>query len=83
MEEPQPMYLVREDLDLGPCWEVRHCSVEQKEDCIVWQYEAGYSCWTMSGTVCQGQCYDTWGEKMKVCEQCEVFRAMCPKLSNR
>ncbi len=76
MQKAQAMYLVREDQNIGPCWEVRHCPSIQKENCIVWEYEAGYYCWSVSGTFCQGEVHNTWREKMKICEKCEVFQSM-------
>ncbi len=79
MKKIQAMYLVREDQDIGPCWEILHCPIEQREKCIAWEYEAGYYCWLVNGTYCKGEFYDTWGEKMKLCQQCEVLKHMILK----
>ena len=76
MEEDQARYLDPTDWGAGPCWQVRHCAAEWKAQCPAWQYEAGYGCWEISGTYCQGRRLNSQGEKRKVCCQCEVFRSM-------
>ena len=83
MPKKQAMYLVRDDQDIGPCWEILHCPAEQRENCVVWEYEAGDYCWFVSGTFCQGESHSTWGEKMQHCQQCVVFKSMIPEQSDR
>jgi DNA-binding XRE family transcriptional regulator len=62
----------------GPCWAIRKCPVEIKENCPAWEFEAGHLCWFISGTICQGKVRESWQKKMKLCRQCNVFRAMLP-----
>jgi hypothetical protein len=76
MPKKQPVYLVREDRVMIPCWEIRKCPVERRENCVVYEYEAGYYCWYMSGTLCQGTVHKTWEEKMEICRECEVYKPM-------
>jgi hypothetical protein len=81
MLKKQAIYLVREDRVMTPCWQIKNCPAEQREKCIVWQYQAGYYCWYINGTFCQGRVHETWGEKMELCEECEVFKPMKVKQS--
>jgi hypothetical protein len=57
-----------------PCWEIRNCSLETRQDCPAWEFNAGNLCWFINGTVCQGIPRASWSGKMKVCWKCEVFR---------
>ena len=66
--------------DSAPCWEVRNCLAEWRENCSAWEFDAGRFCWFISGTFCQGKYQGNWKEKMKLCRQCEVFRSMIPPL---
>ena len=58
----------------GPCWVVRKCTVEIRQKCPAWEFQAGHLCWFINGTVCQGKVQEGWQKKMKICRQCEVFR---------
>ena len=58
----------------GPCWVVRTCTVEIRQKCPAWDFQAGHLCWFINGTVCQGKVQEGWQKKMKICRQCEVFR---------
>ena len=64
------------DEDSQPCWEMRNCPVEERENCTAWEFKAGYFCWFINGTFCQGKVQDNWKTKIKLCRQCEVFRSM-------
>ena len=61
-----------------PCWDIKKCPVKWKKNCIVWEYRARYLCWFVNGTYCEGQFQNSWKEKVIVCQQCEVFRAIVP-----
>lgn len=56
------------------CWEIINCPSDWRENCIVWELRAGYFCWFLSGTFCQGKIHKSWRDKMKLCRGCEVFR---------
>jgi hypothetical protein len=62
----------------GPCWVIRKCPVEIKQNCPAWEFRAGHLCWFINGTICQGQVKKSWREKMKICRQCKVFLTMLP-----
>jgi DNA-binding XRE family transcriptional regulator len=58
-----------------PCWKIRKCDVETKNQCPAWEFGTGDLCWFINGTVCDGQAHKDWREKMKVCQSCEVFKS--------
>ena len=63
-----------------PCWDIRDCSPENREACPAWEFNVGDLCWFINGTICQGKARGSWGKKMKVCRNCEVFsRTMNPR----
>jgi DNA-binding XRE family transcriptional regulator len=59
--------------DARPCWEIQNCSVEARQGCPAWEFNAGNLCWFINGTICLGKPQNDWGHKMKVCRKCEVF----------
>ncbi len=61
-----------------PCWVIRECPREVKQNCPAWEFRVGHLCWFINGTICQGRVQTNWGRKMKICRQCKVFRAMVP-----
>ena len=61
-----------------PCWVIRECPREVKQNCPAWEFQVGHLCWFINGTICQGRVQTNWGRKMKICRQCKVFRAMVP-----
>ena len=63
-----------------PCWVVRKCPMETKRNCPAWELQAGYLCWFINGTICQGQVQSSWRKKMELCRQCNVFQTMLPPL---
>ena len=63
-----------------PCWEVRNCPLEWRENCSAWEFKAGHTCWFINGTFCQDEYQENWGEKINLCWQCEVFQSMIPSL---
>ncbi|MBM4332951.1 MAG: transcriptional regulator [Deltaproteobacteria bacterium] len=55
------------------CWDIRKCSLQTRENCPAWEFNAGYLCWFINGTLCQGKPQESWARKMKVCRRCAVF----------
>ncbi len=68
------------DENTGPCWDIRNCPQEWRENCTAWEYKAGYFCWFINGTFCQGRSQENWGKKIKLCRECAMFRLMLPAL---
>lgn len=63
---------------IKPCWEIRSCPTEWRRNCTAWEFKAGYFCWFITGTFCQGECQENWGKKIKLCRQCKVFQSILP-----
>ena len=61
-----------------PCWVVRKCPMEIRQNCPAWEFQVGNLCWFINGTICQGRVQENWQKKMKICRQCKVFRTMLP-----
>jgi DNA-binding XRE family transcriptional regulator len=57
-----------------PCWIVRKCSKEVRNNCPAWEFDLGHFCWFVNGTICNGKTYPNWLKKIKICRQCEVFK---------
>ncbi|MFC2046665.1 helix-turn-helix domain-containing protein [Chloroflexota bacterium] len=76
--ERQLLFLLSLKRSLGestsPCWEIRNCPMEWRENCAAWEFGAGHFCWFINGTFCQGKQCESWSKKIKLCRQCEVFR---------
>jgi hypothetical protein len=60
----------------GPCWVIRKCPVEIRQNCPAWEFQVGTLCWFINGTVCHGQVQKDWRQKMTLCRHCKVFRHM-------
>ncbi len=58
----------------NPCWVIRKCPVETRQNCPAWEFQSGHLCWFINGTICQGEVQESWHEKMKMCRECKVFR---------
>ena len=58
------------------CWTVKKCPPELKKECPAWEYRLGTLCWFINGTICDGNVYQNWQEKMKVCRSCEIFKSL-------
>ena len=63
-----------------PCWEIKDCPDEWRNNCIVWELKARYFCWFMNGTFCQGYVQKSWDKKIELCRECEVYKSMFPVL---
>jgi len=61
-----------------PCWVIRGCPMEVKENCPAWEFRVGHLCWFINGTICHGRVQESWRKKMKICRQCKMFRPMLP-----
>jgi len=62
----------------NPCWDDKKCPDEWKKNCAAWELQAGYFCWFMNGTFCNGEYQDSWNEKLELCRQCHVFQSVMP-----
>jgi DNA-binding XRE family transcriptional regulator len=61
-----------------PCWVIRKCLMEIRQNCPAWEFHVGNLCWFINGTICHGQVQENWQKKMKICRQCKVFQTMLP-----
>jgi hypothetical protein len=43
-----------------------------------WELKAGYTCWFINGTFCEGREQKDCHEKIEVCGHCEVFKSILP-----
>ncbi len=59
--------------DSRPCWDIQSCSVQARQACPAWEFNAGNLCWFINGTICLGKPQNSWSHKMKVCRKCDVF----------
>ena len=80
--ERQLLYLLSikraKDKNTKPCWEMKKCPVEWKINRAAWELKAGYTCWFINGTFCEGKEQEDWHEKIEVCRHCEVFKSILP-----
>ena len=78
--ERQVLFLlvVKEALGISkkPCWEIIKCSMETRQNCPAWEFNAGYLCWFINGTVCEGKVQKDWHTKINMCRQCKVLKSM-------
>jgi len=65
-----------------PCWIARGCPPEIQEKCPAREFEAVHLCWAINGTICHGTVHKSWGEKMNLCRQCDVFVSLFPLLQD-
>ncbi|MGV1098507.1 helix-turn-helix domain-containing protein [Thiovibrio sp. JS02] len=56
-----------------PCWEIKMCPDERRNQCPAWEFQAGKLCWFINGTICECKAQKSWREKMKICRGCEVL----------
>lgn len=57
------------------CWALKQCPEKQKKACPAWEFQNGYLCWFITGTLCNGNAQTNWQEKMTICRKCSVFNA--------
>ena len=63
-----------------PCWVIRKCPSEMRQNCPTWEFKIGHLCWFINGTICHGKVQKSWQKKMKICRKCNVFRSIFPTL---
>jgi DNA-binding XRE family transcriptional regulator len=56
------------------CWEIINCPSDWRDNCIVWELQAGHLCWYLNGTFCQGKNQESWRDKIQLCRECDVLR---------
>ena len=61
--------------DRNPCWVIKECPPETKEQCPAWEFQEGNLCWFINGTISCGDVCKDWTEKMKFCRSCEVLKS--------
>jgi len=59
-----------------PCWEVKGCADDLRENCSAYEFNCGDLCWFVNGTVCNGQICRNWQQKMAICRKCLIFRRL-------
>lgn len=64
------------DEESSPCWEIRNCPDEWRRNCPAWEFKAGYLCWLVNGTYCQGERQEDWAKKIGLCRQCKLFQSI-------
>ncbi len=62
-----------------PCWLMRPCPSDKRQDCPAWQFDAGHLCWFINGTICEGLPQGSWKKKIKICKKCEVYQSILPQ----
>jgi DNA-binding XRE family transcriptional regulator len=67
---------VNKDRTPRPCWIIKNCPEDWRENCLVWRLQVAHFCWYINGTFCQGKIHRDWAEKIKICKECEIFQAM-------
>ena len=68
------------DDNTNPCWKIKNCPVEWRENCSAWEFKAGHFCWFINGTFCQGRSEENWEKKIKICQDCKVFQSRLPTI---
>ena len=56
-----------------PCWVIKNCPPDQKNQCPAFEFQAGQLCWFINGTICDGKVQKNWTKKMEICRSCEVL----------
>jgi len=59
-----------------PCWKIKNCPNEWRDECTVWELQASSFCWFINGTCCEGKSRASWEDKMKICSECTVYKEM-------
>ncbi|MCL4417752.1 MAG: helix-turn-helix domain-containing protein [Actinobacteria bacterium] len=63
-----------------PCWKIKDCPIEWRQNCSAWEFKAGNFCWFINGTFCQGRSEESWEKKIKICRDCKVLQSRLPKV---
>lgn len=67
---------ISSDQKIRPCWEIKNCPRAGRDACIVWELNLKNLCWFLTGTFCEGKIQKNWGEKIKMCKNCDVFKQL-------
>ena len=59
-----------------PCWVIKKCLPERKNQCPAWEFQSGGLCWFINGTMCEGKIQKDWQKKMRICRSCEVIAGL-------
>jgi DNA-binding XRE family transcriptional regulator len=77
--ERQILFLLAWKKGIGrqePCWKIRSCPRERREECPAWQFRLGQLCWFINGSICAGEAQRNWRAKMALCWKCEVLERL-------
>ena len=66
-----------------PCWKVKNCSEETRQNCPAWDFQAKYFCWMINGLICRGKIQESWEKKINICRNCPIFRSIVPQFALR
>lgn len=55
---------IKKLLELSPCWEIKHCPPEKRDQCSAYVDNTG-PCWERASSVC--------ARELSECQNCEVF----------
>ncbi|NOY83150.1 MAG: helix-turn-helix domain-containing protein [Kiritimatiellaeota bacterium] len=69
----------RREIDTVPCWEIRNCSPEDREDCANFTVGDGQLCWFVSAGKCRcglAQGDSDVNDDLLPCMACEVIRRL-------
>jgi hypothetical protein len=69
--------------DSRACWDIQNCSLQARQSCPAWEFNASNLCWFINGTICLGKPQKSWSHKMKVCRKCEVFTKKFGTIASR
>lgn len=58
------------------CWDIKRCPAKVKKSCPAWEFHSGKFCWFINGTICEGGAHKNWQEKIAICKECDVFKAL-------
>ena len=66
----------RQTMDDVPCWEIRECSPEQREQCASFQVSRGQFCWFVGAAHCHPRNRDGDPGPILPCMQCPVIKRL-------
>lgn len=61
---------------LKSCWEIINCPPSKKNQCPVYELNAGTVCWMVNNSLCNGRVQSNWRMKMDYCNTCTVLTSM-------
>jgi len=54
----------------------RPIPVHLERQTLLWELNLKNLCWFLTGTFCEGKIQKNWGEKIKMCKNCDVFKQL-------